>query len=205
MVERRQKRLRHRGFAGADEEAAEQAAEAFIAFRSMARGGVRAGALDRWAKLVNKTYHCSRPIQNTSLIHVRQAAHPKTGEDFPHSHNLVLIGQPPLLQSLALSINEEIRSRMTCSVVLPRLAPKTIEALILGQLDRADLEHHTFSSEALALIVRSGDGLLRRTRNLCLGSLIEAVRDQTRVVDRKQVNRVLIQPHWRKDCDQPLI
>lgn len=30
------------------------------------------------------------------------------------------------------------------------------------------------------------------------------VRDQTRIVDLKQVNRVLIQPHWRKDCDQPL-
>ena len=28
-------------------------------------------------------------------------------------HNLVLIGQPPLLQSLSLSINEEIRSRVT--------------------------------------------------------------------------------------------
>ena len=34
--------------------------------------------------------------------------------------------------------------------------------------------------------------------------LIEAVRDQTRIVDLKQVNRVLIQPHWRKDCDDPL-
>jgi len=32
----------------------------------------------------------------------------------------VLIGQPPLLQSLALSINEEIRSRVTYSVVLCR-------------------------------------------------------------------------------------
>jgi hypothetical protein len=56
----------------------------------------------------------------------------------------------------------------------------------------------------LALVVRSGEGLLRRTRNLCLSSLIEAVRDQIRVVDLKQVNRVLIQPHWRKDCDQPI-
>lgn len=53
-------------------------------------------------------------------------------EDFPHSHNLVLIGQPPLLQSLALSINEEIRSRITYSVVLPRLAPEAIEAFVLG-------------------------------------------------------------------------
>ena len=32
---------------------------------------------------------------------------------------------------------------------------------------------------------------------------MEAVRDQTRIVDLKQVNRVLIQPHWRKDCDAP--
>ena len=45
-------------------------------------------------------------------------------EDFPRSHNLILIAQPPLLQSLALSINEEIRSRVTYSVVLPRLAPE---------------------------------------------------------------------------------
>ena len=126
-------------------------------------------------------------------------------EDFPHSHNLVLIGQPPLLQSLALSINEEIRSRVTYSVVLPRLSPETIEQFILSQLDRAGLGHNTFTAEALALIVRSGEGLLRRTRNLCLSSLIEAVRDQTRIVDLKQVNRVLVQPHWRKDCDTPLL
>src|SRR6266545_2047488 len=100
-------------------------------------------------------------------------------EDFPHSHNLILIGQPPLLQLLTLSINEEIRSRVTYSVVLPRLAQETIEAFILAQLDRVGLGHNTFTAEALALIVRSGEGLLRRTRNLCLSSLIEAVRDQT--------------------------
>ena len=125
-------------------------------------------------------------------------------EDFPRSHNLVLIGQPPLLQSLARSINEEIRSRVTYSVILPRLAPEAIEAFILAELDRAGLGHNTFTQDALALIVRSGEGLLRRSKNLCLGTLIEAVRDQTRTVDLKQVNRVLIQPHWRKDCDQPL-
>jgi len=125
-------------------------------------------------------------------------------EDFPHSHNLVLIGQPPLMQSLALSINEEIRSRITYSVVLPRLAPESIEAFLLGQLDRAGLGHNTFTQEALGLIVRSGEGLLRRTRNLCLGSLLEAVRDQIRIVDLKQVNRVLLQPHRRNDHDNPI-
>jgi type II secretory pathway predicted ATPase ExeA len=125
-------------------------------------------------------------------------------EDFPHSHNLVLIGQPPLLQTMGLSINEEIRSRVTYSVVLPRLSPESIESFILQQLDRAGLGHNVFTAEALALIVRSGEGLLRRTRNLCLSSLIEAVRDQTRTVDLKQVNRVLIQPHWRKEYDSPI-
>ena len=117
----------------------------------------------------------------------------------------MLIGQPPLLQLLALSINEEIRSCVTYSVVLPRLSPETIEQFILSQMDRAGLGHNTFTAEALALIVRSGEGLLRRTRNLSLSSLIEAVRDQTRIVDLKQVNRVLVQPHWRKDCDTPLL
>jgi len=115
-----------------------------------------------------------------------------------------LIAQPPLLQTLSLAQNEEIRSRVTYSVVLPRLAPETIEAFILSELDRAGLGHNTFTTDALALIVRSGEGLLRRTKNLCVSSLIEAVRDQTRIVDLKQVNRVLVQPHWRKDCDQPI-
>jgi len=79
-------------------------------------------------------------------------------EDFPHSHNLVLIGQPPIMQSLALSINEEIRSRITYSVVLPRLVPETIKAFIVGQLDRAGLGRNTFTQEALGLIVCCGEG-----------------------------------------------
>jgi general secretion pathway protein A len=124
-------------------------------------------------------------------------------EDFPRSHNLVLIGQPPLMQTLALSINEEIRSRVTYSVLLPRLAPEAVEHFILDQFDQAGLGHNTFTQDALALVVRSAEGLLRRARNLCISALIETVRDQTKTVDLKQVNRVLMQPHWRKDYDQP--
>ena len=44
-----------------------------------------------------------------------------TGGQRPH--NLVPIGQPLLLQSLALTVNEETRSRVTYSVILPRLGP----------------------------------------------------------------------------------
>lgn len=124
-------------------------------------------------------------------------------EDFPRSHNLVLIGQPPLMQTLALSVNEEIRSRVTYSVLMPRLAPEIIERFILDQFDAAGLAHNIFTLDALALVVRASEGLLRRTRNLCLAALIEAVRDQTRAVDLKHVNKVLMQPHWRKDYDAP--
>jgi NADH dehydrogenase FAD-containing subunit len=59
-------------------------------------------------------------------------------------------------------------------------------------------------AEALDLIVRSSEGVLRKGRNLCLGSLIQAVLDQTRTVGLKQANQVLVQPHWRKDCDSPM-
>ncbi len=124
-------------------------------------------------------------------------------EDFPRTHNLLLLGQPPLLQTLSLSVNEDVKSRITYSALMPRLSPESIEAFLLDQFDRCGLGHNTFTPEALALIVRSGDGILRRTRNLTISSLIEAVRDHTRSVDLKQVNRVLIQPHWRKDHDLP--
>ena len=124
-------------------------------------------------------------------------------EDFPSSHNLVLIGQPTLMQTLSLSINDEIRSRVTYSVVLPKLAPEEMDAFLLAQFDRAGLGHNTFTPDAMALLVRSSEGILRRARNLCISALIEAVRDQTRIVDLKQLNRVLLQPHWRKDYDLP--
>jgi len=119
-------------------------------------------------------------------------------EDFPKNHNLILVAQPGLLTSLALTPNHDIQSRVTYSVLVPRLAPDDMTNFILGQLDAVAMPHATFTAEALGLIVRSSEGYLRRARNLCLGSLIEAVRDHTRTVDLKQVNRVLLQPHWRE-------
>jgi len=119
-------------------------------------------------------------------------------EDFPKNHNLILVAQPGLLTSLALTPNHDIQSRVTYSALVPRLAPDDMTKFILGQLDAVAMPHATFTAEALGLIVRSSEGYLRRARNLCLGSLVEAVRDRTRTVDLKQVNRVLLQPHWRE-------
>jgi len=100
-----------------------------------------------------------------------------------------------------LTVNEDIKSRVTYSVLVPKLAPDDLNAFILDQLDRVALAHSTFTPDALNLIVRSSEGVLRRARNLCLNTLLEAVRDRTKTVDLKQVNRVLIQPHWRQEHD----
>jgi MSHA biogenesis protein MshM len=122
-------------------------------------------------------------------------------EDFPKNHNLVLLGRPTLLANLDLGVNADIKSRVTYSVITKRLNPDAMRDYLLKELDRAGLGHHVVTANAVDLIVRSADGVLRRARNLAVGSLIEAVRSASRVVDIDAVNRVLLQPHWQKDAD----
>jgi type II secretory pathway predicted ATPase ExeA len=122
-------------------------------------------------------------------------------EEFPKNHNLVLIGQPSLLAALDLAVNQDIKSRVTYSVITKRLNPDDMRDFIFRELDRAGLGHNTFSEPSVELIVRSADGVLRKARNLCVGCLIEAVRSSTRTIDIDNVNRVLLQPHWQKDSD----
>jgi len=118
-------------------------------------------------------------------------------EDFPKNHNLILIGQPALNTTLQLRINHDIKSRVTYSAKLEALTASHLTDYIHSQLDRVELPHTTFTEEAANLITRSAEGTLRAVKNLCIGALIEAVRDQTKTVDLKQVNSVLLQPHWR--------
>jgi len=122
-------------------------------------------------------------------------------EDFPKNHNLVLIGRPNLLASLDLGVNQDIKSRVTYSVITKRLIPDAMREFILRELDRVGLAHNTFTSAAINLLVSSADGVLRRARNLCVGCLIEAVRSAKKTIDIDNVNRVLMQPHWQKDID----
>ena len=42
-------------------------------------------------------------------------------EDFPKNHNLILIGRPNLLANLDLGVNQDIKSRITYSVITKRL------------------------------------------------------------------------------------
>lgn len=122
-------------------------------------------------------------------------------DEFPKNHNIILVGQPPLIAHMALKANEDIRSRITYSVILKKINPDDMFQFMMDQLDAAGLGHNTFSEEAAALIVRTADGILRKTRNLCIASLLEAVRDRKKIVDLDIVNRILIQPHWRNEYD----
>lgn len=122
-------------------------------------------------------------------------------EDFPKNHNLILIGQTELLSKMSLKVNEDLKSRVTYSTTLQKLIPEDMKSFILSQLDKVGLGHNLFSEEALDLIVRSSDGILRRARNLCLSTMLEAARGRKKLIDLNIVNHVLIQPHWRLDYE----
>ncbi len=122
-------------------------------------------------------------------------------EDFPKNHNIILIGQPSLLNNMSLNVNQDIKSRVTYSSITRKLNPDDIQNFILSQLDRVKLGHNTFTEEAMELIARSSDGILRKARNLCLSCMLEAVRLRNKAIGLENVNRVLLQPHWRRDYD----
>ena len=122
-------------------------------------------------------------------------------EDFPKNHNIILIGQPELLYNMSLKVHEDIKSRVTYSTILQKMNPDDIKAFIFSELDKVKLAHNIFTEDALELIIKSTDGILRKVRNLCLSCLLEAVRIRKRIIDLDNVNTVLMQPHWRNEYD----
>jgi type II secretory pathway predicted ATPase ExeA len=160
-------------------------------------------------RLIEQAYDLHR--QGKSLITIIDDAHLMDMEtlrklrllfeDFPRSHNIILIGQPSLLNNLSLKINDDIKSRVTYSTIIKKMNPDQVKNFIFSQLDLVALPHNCYSEDALDLIIRSADGYLRKIRNLCLSTLLEAVRRRTKLVDLDNVNSVLIQPHWRNEYD----
>ena len=101
--------------------------------------------------------------------------------------------------SLASQVAAQERTR---NVGTKRLHDDAVREFIHRELDRLGLAHSTFTSGAMELILRSADGVLRRCRNLCLSTMLEAVRASAgRTIDIDIVNRVLMQPHWQSQVD----
>jgi type II secretory pathway predicted ATPase ExeA len=122
-------------------------------------------------------------------------------EQFPKNHNLVLFGQHDLLYFLSMTVNQDIKSRITYSQKLLPLADPEMLDFIAAELTAVKLGANAFDESALELILRSVQGNLRLCRNLCYCSLVEACRDAKRIVSPSHVNAILIQPHWRSHED----
>ena len=58
---------------------------------------------------------------------------------------------------------------MVSSALMKSMAPDTLEAHIHARLDHAGLPHHTFTDDALHLVLRVSEGVLRAVKNLCVG------------------------------------
>jgi type II secretory pathway predicted ATPase ExeA len=116
---------------------------------------------------------------------------------FPKKHNLVLLGQPDLLYRLSMNINEDIKSRITYSQNILPLNDDDLAAYIVRELEAVRLGLNVFDQAAVEVIVRSASGNLRLCRNLCYASLVEACRDNKKIVSISHVNNILVQPHWR--------
>ena len=107
----------------------------------------------------------------------------------PAPNNLARTNRRDSPVRFALTVNEDLKNRVTYSVLMQKMAPDSLSDFVRAELDKVALAHSTFTDDALALIVRSSEGVLRRVKNLCLGALLDAVRDRTKVVDLKQVNQ----------------
>ena len=116
---------------------------------------------------------------------------------FPKRHNLILLGQPGLLHSLSLQVNQDIKSRVTYSASLLPLTDEAITAYIYRELDSVNIGQNTYNEAVIELIVRSAEGNLRLCTNLCRGSLIQACSQTQKSVTTHHVNAILVQPHWR--------
>jgi len=118
-------------------------------------------------------------------------------DQFPKKHNLILFGQQELMFYLSMKVNEDIKSRVTYSKNILPLSDKEIENYVISELESVKLGANVFNESALEIIIRSVQGNLRLCRNLCYGGLVEACRENKKIVNTNHVNSVLIQPHWR--------
>ena len=118
-------------------------------------------------------------------------------DKFPRKHNLVLFGQIELMYYLSMSINEDLKSRITYSKHILCLNEDDLKQHIISELESVRLGVNVFDEGAVELIILSSQGNLRLCRNLCYASLAACCLAQKRTVVIGHVNEILIQPHWR--------
>lgn len=116
---------------------------------------------------------------------------------FPKKHNLILLGQDDLMHRLSMNCHADLKTRISYSTRLLPLSDDDLQVFIEQELSHAGLGLNVFDEAAIPLILRNVRGNLRLCGNLCYASLLAACRDNQRMVTPRQINQVLIQPHWR--------
>ena len=104
-------------------------------------------------------------------------------EDFPHSHNLVLIGQPPLLQTV--SELQPLKERIAVKFNLEPLDFQNTVRYLLFRLKSAGAGRGIFSRQAAELLFEHSGGIPLRINNLCDRCLLIGLMHNVQVVDSR--------------------
>ena len=109
-----------------------------VVYRSMATAGFQSQTVNRSGKMLATIIDDAHLMEMENLRRLRLLL-----EDFPKNHNLILVGQVELLASLDLAVNQDIKSRVTYSVVTRRLHDDVMREFIHRELERIGTAHNT--------------------------------------------------------------
>ena len=124
-------------------------------------------------------------------------------EDFPKNHCLVLVAQPELLQNLTLTVNEDLKNRVTYSVLLKKLAPTTSPTSSGPSSTRPRSRTAPSPTTRSASSCAPPKAAYARREISASVPCSKPCATAPKASSSKQVNRVLLQPHWRKEADLP--
>jgi general secretion pathway protein A len=115
--------------------------------------------------------------------------------DFETTHSkliqIVLAGQPQLAETLMKSSLVQLRQRMAVLSSLKSLSPAQTAEYVEHRLRASGWSGNLiFTSEALAQIVRSSEGVPRRINNLCFNALVAGFDRGQEIIDAEIVEEV---------------
>jgi type II secretory pathway predicted ATPase ExeA len=105
---------------------------------------------------------------------------------------IVLAGQPPLADKLALPEHEQLMQRVSIICRLKPFDPKQVAQYIHHRLRTAGFRgREGFTAEALSMIANSSEGIPRNINNICFHALSLAYAKGQKRIDRAIIEEVL--------------
>ncbi len=117
------------------------------------------------------------------LEQVRLLTNLETGTD--KLLQIILVGQPELLQILSRSELRQVDQRITARYHLTALDRKEVDGYIRHRMTVAGIERRVFDSAAVRLIHRASGGVPRLVNSICDRCLLAAYVNRTKRVDKR--------------------